>query len=74
MTEASKAVLKQALQLEPIERAELIEQLLQTFDPTRQGRIDASWAEEVESRINAFEAGKLSADDEDAVFKRINQR
>lgn len=74
MTEATQTILKQALDLKPLERAELIEQLILSFDIPRNQRIETLLAEEIESRINAFEAGNISDDDEEAVWGRLNQR
>ena len=74
MTKETQTILKQALHLKPVERAELIERLLRSFDKAEDDRVDALWGEEAESRIDAFEEGKLTADPEEAVFNRINRR
>lgn len=70
MPEAQKLT-NEALKLGPIEKAELIERLLTSFDEGRRKEIDALWAEEAESRIDAFEDGKLAASPAQEVFKRI---
>jgi putative addiction module component (TIGR02574 family) len=67
-------ILRDALGLAPIERAELIEELLHSFDPTPDRHQVDAWREEAESRIDAFDAGQLTADTEEAVFARINRR
>jgi len=74
VTKGTQTILKQALHLKPVERAELIERLLRSFDKSEDDRVDALWAEEAESRIDAFEDGKLTAHPEEAVFDRINRR
>jgi putative addiction module component (TIGR02574 family) len=74
MTTATKAILKQALNLSPVERAELIEKLFQSFDKAPDTKIDALWADESESRIDAYDAGQIAADSAKAVFERINKR
>lgn len=74
MKSAKQIILKQALNLDPVERAELIEQLFHSFDKAVDHRIDALWAEEAESRIDAYEAGQICADSAKAVFDRINKR
>ena len=71
MTTATKNILDQALNLNPAERAELIEELLHSFDRAGTAEIDALWAEEAESRIDAHDAGKISSDTAQAVFDRI---
>jgi putative addiction module component (TIGR02574 family) len=73
MTEQSKKVLAEALELSPIERAALVEELLSSFDfPARQ-EIDALWAKEVEDRIDAYERGELRASPAEAVFGRLDR-
>ncbi|MBM3334926.1 addiction module protein [Candidatus Sumerlaeota bacterium] len=74
MTKGTQTILKQALHLKPVERAELIERLLDSFDRAGDNRVDLLWAKEAESRIDAFDEGKMTADREEAVFDRINRR
>jgi putative addiction module component (TIGR02574 family) len=74
MTTATQAILKQALGLDPVERAELIEKLFHSFDSTPDIETDALWADEAESRIDAYDANQISADSAKAVYKRINKR
>lgn len=74
MTETALQLLRNALSLSPIERAELIDGLLHSFDPTPNQRQLDAWKEEAESRIDAFEAGTLSDDSAEAIFDRINRR
>ena len=74
MTTATEAILKQALGLNPVERAELIDELFHSFDKAPDKNIDALWADEAESRIDACDAGKITADSAKAVFERINKR
>jgi hypothetical protein len=50
MTVESKKVLEKALTLPPVERAELVEQILSSFEFPSRGKIDALWAKESESR------------------------
>lgn len=69
MTDAAQEVLKHALCLKPIERVELIEHLLKSFDVAKDDRVDALWAEEAESRIHAYDAGKLGEDTAGAVYR-----
>ena len=74
MTVQAEQVLKEVLGLPPIERAEMVEQILASFDfPTRK-RIDESWAKEAEDRIDAYERGDIKAIPAGAVFERIDQQ
>ncbi len=74
MTDTAQAVLTKALQLSPVERAQLIDELYRSFEGSGQGAVAHKWAEEVESRIDAYEAGHIEADSAEAVLARINQR
>ncbi len=57
MTTGTKQILKKALSLSPIERAELIEKLFDSFEFSDRESIDSLWADEAEKRIDAFERG-----------------
>jgi putative addiction module component (TIGR02574 family) len=74
MTAIAEHVLKDALDLSPVERAELIERLFQSFDRSQDRRVDAAWAAEIESRIDAYDNGKIKASPAEEVFARINRR
>jgi len=74
MNASAIRILSDALVLSPIERAELIDKLLCSFDPPEDTRVTDAWKAEAESRIDAYEAGGLSADSSEAVFARINAR
>lgn len=74
MTTATQAILKQALNLSPVERAELIEKLFQSFDKAPDTKIDALWADESESLIDAYDTGQIAADSAKVVFERISKR
>ena len=49
---------RQTLALPVNERADLVERLLSSLDPSEPG-IEKLWAEEVEDRIEALERGEL---------------
>ncbi len=66
-------ILSEALKLPPTERAELIENLLSSFEFPSRKRIDALWAQEAESRIDAFERGEISATSAKKVFEKIEK-
>ena len=56
-----------------MERAQLIDTLLRSFDPKADNEIANAWRAEAESRIDAFEAGELTDDSAEAMFARINR-
>jgi len=68
-----KQIFEKALKLPPTERAELIENLLTSFEFPSRETIDDLWAQEVESRIEAFERGEISATPAMEVFKKIEK-
>ena len=55
---APSKVLKEALTLKPAQKAELIDKLLSSLDKPDK-IIDEMWAKEAESRIDAYEKGKI---------------
>lgn len=66
-------VLTDALALQPIERAELIEELFFSFDKNSRKHLDQLWATEAENRIDAFERGEFAAIPAEEVFAKLNQ-
>jgi putative addiction module component (TIGR02574 family) len=74
MSEQAQQVLRDALDLPPIERAELIEELYRSFDFPSRELADSLWAAESEKRIDAYEQGKVGATPANQVFDRIGSR
>ncbi|HEV7682981.1 MAG TPA: addiction module protein [Pyrinomonadaceae bacterium] len=74
MSASSEQILKQAMALTLQERAELIEQLLATFQTPPNPRIDELWAHEADDRLDAYDRGELKAVPVAEVFSRIRQR
>jgi len=56
----AKDILKEAIQLEPTEKLKLVNQLITSLDKPDKN-IDTLWAEEAESRLDAYKQGKLKA-------------
>ena len=61
MAKQGKQILAEALKLPSMERAELVENLLTSFEFQSRKKIDALWAEEAEDRIDAFDRGEMAA-------------
>ncbi|MCI0416168.1 addiction module protein [bacterium] len=74
MSQKAEKILSEAIELPPIERAELIEQLLSSFEFPSRKSIDDLWAAEVEDRIDAYEKGQLLSIPAKQVFDRINKK
>lgn len=73
MSEQSRKILAEALDLPPMERAALVEEILTSFDFPQRQEVDAAWAKEAEDRIDAYERGELSASPANAVFDRLDR-
>ena len=71
MSPRARQVLDDALALSPMERAELVEKILDSFPFRGREETDALWTEEAEDRIDAFDRGELEARPARAVFARI---
>lgn len=73
MTDRSKKILAEALELPPSERATLVEELLSSFDFPVRKEIDLLWSKEAEERIDAYERGELRAFPAEDVFRRLDR-
>jgi putative addiction module component (TIGR02574 family) len=74
MTPQSERVLHDALDLPPVDRAELVEQILASFEFPARADIDAAWAREAEERLDAFERGEIGSSPASEVFREIDQQ
>ena len=74
MTTHAQQVLEEAVGLSPIERAELLEGILASFDFPARADIDAAWAREAEDRIDAYERGDIAAIPAAQVFEKIETK
>jgi putative addiction module component (TIGR02574 family) len=74
MMSINEQVLTQALELPPVERAELVEQLLASFEFPLRSTIDSLWAKEAEDRIDAYDRGEIKAIPAKEVFAKIDKQ
>lgn len=72
-TLAKEKILSEVLKLPPIDRAQLIEDVLSSFEFTSRKEIDEVWKIEAENRINAYDQGKLKTKSANDVLKKINE-
>jgi putative addiction module component (TIGR02574 family) len=70
MSASAETLLRQALQLPPIDRAALVESLITSLDKP-DSELDALWLKEAESRMAAYRAGEIEAIDADEVFAEL---
>ena len=73
MSTRSEQILAEALALPPRERAQVAEKLLSSLELLSQQN-DELWAQEAESRIDAFERGEIKAVSAKEVFEKIDSR
>lgn len=73
MSKPLNEILRDALDLPPIERAKLIDNLLASFEYKSNPAIDSLWAEEAENRIDAFDQGELTAIPAEEVFSTLQK-
>jgi putative addiction module component (TIGR02574 family) len=59
MTTKEKLI-KEALKLPPVEKADLIDQLIKSLDSPDES-MDKLWIKEAENRIEAYDKGKLTS-------------
>ena len=67
------ALLSQVLELPKRDRAELAARLLESLDPGDDSAIDDAWAEEIERRCAASDAGTNVTSDWNDVRQRIER-
>lgn len=68
----TEQILQDALELPPVERAELAENLLASFLLPLDKNIDALWAQEAEDRIEAYEEGHINSISAKKVFDKLS--
>jgi putative addiction module component (TIGR02574 family) len=73
MNERIRELTEQASLLPPIERAELVEGILQSLDAT-DSSLDRLWAEEAKDRLAAYRRGELEALDFDETLAKHDSR
>ncbi len=74
MTTQVKQILKRAIRLPAIDRAELVEEILDSFDFPERKKIDALWAKETDARLNAFLSGRMKTTPAKQVFQAIQRK
>lgn len=65
-------ILANVLALKRDEKLQLVEQILISLHPLNKG-VDATWAEEAEERVKAFEAGNIHEVDAQETFAKYDK-
>jgi len=73
MPKQAENILADALELPPMARAELVENILSSFEFQGKNTINALWAQEAEDSIDAFERGELTAIPAKDIFAEIEK-
>jgi putative addiction module component (TIGR02574 family) len=74
MPKHAESILAEALELPPVERAELVENILSSFEFQSRKAIDMLWAQEAEDRIDAYDRGEMAAIPAKDVFAEIEKK
>jgi putative addiction module component (TIGR02574 family) len=64
----------EALKLSAWERAQIIDTLWRSLDPSEQASIDQAWLRESHDRLKAYREGALEALDGEKVLREIEDR
>lgn len=72
MTTVAEKLISEALRLEPVERAAVIEELLSSLDRP-DAELDQKWASEAEDRLRGFRSGEIEAIPADQVFAELGR-
>ena len=73
MNEQVKKLADEASKLSPDERAELVEGILESFDPIDPSN-DALWLAETQDRVQAYQRGEITAVEMDEVLEKHRLR
>jgi putative addiction module component (TIGR02574 family) len=73
MNQTTKLIFNEAINLPPIDRAELIECIIESFDTKPDDEIQKVWADEAERRLMLHKNGDCRSIPEEEVFERIER-
>lgn len=66
-------VIKDALRLHPADRAKLIDALYASLESSEMQAIEQAWAQEAESRLEAFQAGNIGSESWDDLKENLRK-
>lgn len=73
MKPTTQQILNEASQLPPVERAELVERIIESFDVEPDESVRKAWEAEADSRLADYKSGKATVISEEEVFYRIEK-
>ena len=70
MTQLTKKILEEVSHLSPIDRAELLERIIESFDGEPDSEVKKAWSEEAERRLADYKGGRAELiSEEDALYR-----
>ena len=74
MDTQAEQILQSALSLDPDDRGEIAESLIQSLDEKRAAEIEAAWAEEIKRRLESIDKGQVQLIPADEVMREMRAR
>ncbi|HNZ26126.1 MAG TPA: addiction module protein [Spirochaetota bacterium] len=71
MIKTKEKLLSEILKLSPVDKAQIVEDILSSFESRDREGIDKLWEDEVENRISAYEKGQIKTKPLKDVFKKF---
>ncbi|HQF78282.1 MAG TPA: addiction module protein [Spirochaetota bacterium] len=71
MIKTKEKLLSEVLKLSPVDKAQIVEDILSSFESRDGEGIDKLWEDEVENRISAYEKGQIKTKPLKDVFKKF---
>ncbi len=71
MIKTKEKLLSEVLKLSPVDKAQIVEDILSSFESRDREGIDKLWEDEVENRISAYEKGQIKTKPLKDVFKKF---
>lgn len=65
---------QQLMELPALDRVRLVDKLLSSLDAASSRSFEVEWAQEAESRIQAYDSGQLSSSPASAVLDRLSKQ
>lgn len=73
MKPTTQQILNEASKLPPVERAELVERIIESFDTEPDESVQKAWLVEAERRLADYKNGKAATISEDEALYRIEK-
>jgi putative addiction module component (TIGR02574 family) len=71
MTQLAQKIVEEASKLSPLDRAEIIERIMESFGGEHDDVIEKAWIKEAEARYSQYVSGRVDGVPADTVFNKI---